>query len=145
MHIYIYIYIYIQIGLSGLYLYYLINLLSIKLYVKNKTIGFTVGFILNNTCVVPHLGYTLYLWSMSFTKFFLCINGSNFYQPFCLNVYFHRLKLISRTPYDQRQGKYPVSLTAVLWLYMWTMLALFGNFYIKSYKPKTQENKAKLA
>ncbi|KAI3651473.1 hypothetical protein MP228_003684, partial [Amoeboaphelidium protococcarum] len=29
-----------------------------------------------------------------------------------------------------------LGLTVMLWVYMWTMLALFGNFYVKNYGQK---------
>lgn len=48
----------------------------------------------------------------------------------------------SRTPEDKKYSKYPVELSALLWVYMWTMLGLFANFYFKSYtgkKPQKQE------
>ena len=37
------------------------------------------------------------------------------------------------TAEQDKANKYPISLNIVLWVYMWTMLGLFANFYVKSY------------
>ena len=42
---------------------------------------------------------------------------------------------------EDRAKKYPVRLSIMLWLYMWTMLGLFANFYIKNYSAKKKASK----
>jgi GNS1/SUR4 family len=35
---------------------------------------------------------------------------------------------------EEKKEAYPPTLVVLLWLYMWTMLGLFGNFFIQTYR-----------
>ncbi|KAI3637323.1 hypothetical protein MIR68_004648 [Amoeboaphelidium protococcarum] len=53
----------------------------------------------------------------------------------------HSQRLQDDGTYRTGTFAYPLGLTVMLWVYMWTMLALFGNFYVKNYG---QEKTAKI-
>lgn len=46
------------------------------------------------------------------------------------------------TPASEVKNKYPRHLLWLLWLYMWTMLGLFANFFFKNYTKKTPKSSA---
>ena len=54
----------------------------------------------------------------------------------------HTLRHCS-TPASQRHTKYPRHLLWLLWLYMWTMLGLFANFFYQNYTKKPAVPSAK--